>query len=131
MQLEDMVAMKKRHKMLLNGGLLGAIKSWLEPLRDPKTGRIILPHAKVRAAVYRALTRLPLDTHHQESRDRLKVSGIGPLLVFYSKCSAESPANQRAANELVQNWIMPIVEEGRHDMRNQELNEQRKQVCAQ
>jgi hypothetical protein len=135
MQIDDAVAKVKMHDILLQCGFIGLLKAFLEPLPTQKiglTGQRVptLPHAQVRATVYRSLQRLPINTLEGSSRDMLKSSGIGPVLRFYSKVRDESPANRRLVTDLLNAWMAPIVEEGRKAVLNSEQEEQRREVSC-
>ncbi len=60
------------HDTFLDGGLLGVLKAWLEPMPDGS-----LPNARVRAAVLHALAQLPIDVTDEGRKDQLKRSGVG------------------------------------------------------
>lgn len=135
MQIDNAVAKVKMHDILLQCGFIGLLKAFLEPLPTQKigpTGQRVptLPHAQVRATIYRSLQRLPINTLEASSRDMLKSSGIGPVLRFYSKVRDESPANRRLVTDLLNAWMAPIVEEGRKAVLNTEQEEQRREVCC-
>lgn len=123
------------HDLLLRFGFIGCLKSFLEPLETPKmsangTPVLTLPHSKVRAAVYRALRKLPINTEHPESRDMLKAAEIGRVLSFYAKVRDETPANRRLVQDLLTAWMTPMVEEGRKAMMRPELEARKQEVRA-
>ena len=108
-------------------------KASLEPLPTNKvspSGQHVptLPKSEVRATVYRALQRLPIDTLDGSSRHMLKSSGIGPVLKFYSQVKDEDPANRRLVNDLLTTWMAPIVEEGRKAVMDNEYEGRRREV---
>lgn len=125
-ELAYMVSMVKMHEQMLQFGVLGSLKGWLEPMQNGK-GKMLLPHPRVREAIYTAIKKLPLDTHNQEARNQVKQSGIGYVLTFYSKCKFEKPQNQRLVRELITSWMAPIVEEGRAHVTDREQERQERE----
>ena len=133
LQIDDAVAKVKMHDILLQSGFIGLLKGFLEPLPTNKvspSGQHVptLPKSEVRATVYRALQRLPIDTLDGSSRHMLKSSGIGPVLKFYSQVKDEDPANRRLVNDLLTTWMAPIVEEGRKAVMDNEHEGRRREV---
>ena len=133
MQIDDAMAKVKMHDMLLQYGFVGLLKAFLEPMKTQKVGRDgdrvpTLPHAQVRAAVYRALQKLPINTLDISCRHMLKSAQIGPVLRFYAEVRDEDPINRKMVNDLLNRWMAPIVEEGRKAVANAEHDELRKQV---
>ena len=103
-RVQEVLAMKKLHGELLDAGLLGVLKAWIEPMEDGT-----LPNSKVRGAVLTMLTRLPVDCSFEDRREQLKRSGLGRVVMFLSKLPDETTENRRMARELVQKWSRPIL----------------------
>lgn len=92
----------------LDGGVLGVLKLWLEPMKDGS-----LPNIKVRGAILRVL--LDLNFFFEDRKEQLKKSQLGRIVMFLSKLPDEIPANRRMARELVQRWSRPIFEAYRNE----------------
>lgn len=85
---------KKLHQELLDAHLLSALRTWLEPLADNS-----FPPDEVKKAVLDILSYLQPDPEH------LVESGIGKIVLFYSKNPYEKKGIQRQARALVLKWI--------------------------
>ena len=103
-RVQEVLAMKKLHGELLDNGLLGVFKAWVEPMPDGT-----LPNSKIRSAVLTMLTRLPIDCSYEDRREQLKRSGLGRIVMFLSKLPDETPENRRMARDLVEKWSRPIL----------------------
>lgn len=103
-RVEEVLSMKKLHAELLDAGLLGVLKAWVEPMPDGT-----LPNAKIRSSVLQMLTRLPIDCSYEDRKEQLKRSGLGRMVMFFSKLPDELPANRRIAQQLVEKWSRPIL----------------------
>ncbi|KAI9141319.1 hypothetical protein BKA69DRAFT_1028633, partial [Paraphysoderma sedebokerense] len=88
--VQSMIERTTHHPIMLDNNLLGAIKSWLEPLPDSS-----LPSYTIRHAMFEILNKLPIETDH------LRESGIGRVIVFYSKCEREEKDIRAKARELI------------------------------
>jgi hypothetical protein len=99
--------------------------------RTNKSGEnlLALPHLSIRQLVYKILAALPIATHHQEGRNLLKASGIGPVLRFYAKVKHETEANRRTVGDLLNRWMLPIIEEGRKAVKDEQAEQERVKVC--
>ena len=133
LQIEQCANQVKAHPILLNSGILGILKGFLEPLITPrmnKTGEnlLALPHLSIRQLVYKILAALPIATHSQEGRNLLKASGIGPVLLFYAKVKHETEANRRAVGDMLNRWMLPIIEEGRKAVKDDQMETERLRV---
>jgi hypothetical protein len=133
LQIDQAIAKVKMHDLLLRFGFIGSLKSFLEPLETPKTSAsgsavLTLPHSKVRATVYRALHKLPINTEQPEGRDMLKAAGIGPVLNFYAKVKDENAENRRLVQDLLMSWMAPMIEEGRKAALKPDYEAQRRDV---
>ncbi|PSC74366.1 transcription elongation factor (TFIIS) family [Micractinium conductrix] len=100
----DALSTKRLHGELLDSGLLGVLKAWIEPMHDGT-----LPNAKVRETVLRLLHQLPVDCSLEDRKEQLKRSGLGRIVMFLFKVPDETPANRRLAKELVERWSRPIL----------------------
>lgn len=103
-RVQEVLSMKKLHGELLDAGLLGVLKAWIEPMQDGT-----LPNSKVRGTVLTMLTRLPVDCSFEDRREQLKRSGLGVVVMFLSKLPDETAENRRLAKDLVEKWSRPIL----------------------
>ena len=76
-EVEEACIHRDKQPLLLKEGLLGVLKSWIEPLSDGT-----LPNIKIRTTVLRILQKLPIDTADMTDRTNLKMSKIGSRVMF-------------------------------------------------
>ena len=86
------------HEVLLDCGILSAVRLWMEPLPNRS-----LPAPHLRKSLLELLRELPIETDH------LRESGIGRIVMFFGQRPKESPDIQRLARELVSRWSRPII----------------------
>lgn len=103
-RVQDVLSRKKLHAELLDSGILGTLKAWIEPMPDGT-----LPNSKIRSTILSLLLRLPVDTSYEDRRQQLKSSELGRMVMFYSKVPDETPENRKIARELVERWSRPIL----------------------
>ena len=99
--LPEVVEMLNRthmHEILLDSGILSAIRLWLEPLPNRS-----LPAIHLRKALLELLRNLPIETDH------LRESEVGKIIMFFARRPKEVPEIQRLAKELVSRWSRPII----------------------
>lgn len=94
----EMLNRKHMHEILLDSGVLFAIRLWLEPLPNKS-----LPAIHLRKALLEILRTLPVETDH------LRESEIGKIVMFFARRSKETPEIQRLAKELVSRWSRPLI----------------------
>lgn len=82
----------------MDNNLLDGVRRWLEPLPDRS-----LPALNIQSFFFEQLGKMDIDTNC------LKESGLGRIVLFYTKCKRVSPAIARQANDLVSTWSRPIV----------------------
>lgn len=80
------------------GGLLEGVRFFLEPLKDGS-----LPAYNIQRDIFVALSRLPMN------KDALASSGIGKVVMFYTKTKKAEPGIRKAAEKLVGEWMRPIL----------------------
>ena len=97
-------------RLFLDKGVLGVLRQWMEP-RDGA-----LPSPALREGVLSMLAQLPVDASDERRRGQLKASGVGRVVLFYSRLPEETPANRRAARSLVERWSRPVFEAHREDL---------------
>ncbi|KAI5190938.1 transcription factor SPN1 [Nematocida minor] len=91
---------RKNQQELLDSGVLSSLKKWLEPLPDKS-----LPHEDVKKSVFEILLHLTPEVEH------LQESGIGKIVLFYSKNPYEKKPIKRLARQLILKWIEIATEE--------------------
>ncbi|PIA30852.1 hypothetical protein AQUCO_05400149v1 [Aquilegia coerulea] len=87
--LTEVLLKKHLQDEFLDHGVLGLLKSWLEPLPDGS-----LPNISVRTTILQILTDYPIDVGQFNTREQLKNSDIA--------------ANRKLARDLVDKWCRPI-----------------------
>lgn len=84
---------------ILDNNLLEAVKMWLEPLSDKS-----LPSLNIQRALFPLLETMYIDT------TSLKMSGLGKLMLFYTKKKkGVDKSIQRIADRLIESWSRPIL----------------------
>ena len=83
---------------IMDNNLLEGVRRWLEPLPDKS-----LPALNIQNFFYEQLNRMDIDTNC------LKESGLGRVVLFYTKCKRVTPTISRQANELIAAWSRPII----------------------
>ncbi|KAG8833754.1 Transcription factor iws1 [Serendipita sp. 411] len=83
---------------IMDQDLLGACKIWLEPL-DNKS----LPALNIQKAFFDHFLKMNIDT------ETLRESGLGRIVLFYTKCKRVIEPIQRIASQLVDIWTRPIL----------------------
>ncbi|KAF7374787.1 Transcription factor iws1 [Mycena sanguinolenta] len=84
---------------IIDNNLLEAVKIWLEPLRDRS-----LPSLNIQREFFPMLKRMEFIDSAV-----LKESGLGRIVLFYTKCKRVTPDISRIATELVSTWSRPII----------------------
>lgn len=93
-------ALNKAHlaDTILDNNLLQSVRIWLEPLPDGS-----LPSFEIQKSLFAALEKLPIKTEH------LKESGLGRVIIFYTKSKRVEPPLARLADRLIAEWTRPII----------------------
>lgn len=78
--------------------LLEAVKFFLEPLEDGS-----LPAYSIQRDLFAALAKLPMN------REALIASGIGKVVIFYTKSKRPQLAIKRQADRLLADWTRPLL----------------------
>ncbi|KAI0130472.1 transcription factor IWS1 [Xylariales sp. AK1849] len=81
-----------------DGNLLEQVKFFLEPLSDGS-----LPAYNIQRDIFTALTRLPIE------KEALLASGIGKIVLFYTKSKKPEVGIKRMAEKLLGEWSRPIL----------------------
>lgn len=79
--------------------LLEAVKFFLEPLDDGS-----LPAYNIQRDLMNAIARLPIN------KEVLVASGIGKVIVFYTRSKRPEPGIKRLAERLLAEWTRPILQ---------------------
>ncbi|PLB43644.1 hypothetical protein P170DRAFT_369614 [Aspergillus steynii IBT 23096] len=79
--------------------LLEAVKFFLEPLDDGS-----LPAYNIQRDLMNSLGKLPIN------KEALIASGIGKVIVFYTKSKRAEPGIKRVAERLLAEWTRPILQ---------------------
>ncbi|KAL4888747.1 hypothetical protein BDV59DRAFT_187995 [Aspergillus ambiguus] len=79
--------------------LLEAVKFFLEPLDDGS-----LPAYNIQRDLMNSLAKLPIN------KEALVASGIGKVIVFYTKSKRPEPGIKRMAERLLAEWTRPILQ---------------------
>ena len=82
----------------MDNNLLEGVRRWLEPLPDRS-----LPALNIQYFLFEQLNKMYIDTNS------LKESGLGRVILFYTKCKRVQPQIARIANDLVSLWSRPII----------------------
>lgn len=100
---------------IMDNNLLQGVRRWLEPLNDKS-----LPSLNIQRAFFPLLLRMEIDTI------TLKMSGLGKIVLFYTKCGRVDPAIRRMADKLIgesfareasKRTILPSVAPSAHKLR--------------
>ena len=84
---------------MIDNNLLEGVKRWLEPLPDRS-----LPALNIQREFFSLLRRMEFIDSAV-----LKESGLGRIVLFYTKCKRVTPDISRIAKELVSTWSRPII----------------------
>ncbi|KAF7336721.1 Transcription factor iws1 [Mycena venus] len=84
---------------IIDNNLLEAVKIWLEPLHDRS-----LPSLNIQREFFPMLKKMEFIDSAV-----LKESGLGRVVLFYTKCKRVTPDIKRIASELVSTWSRPII----------------------
>jgi transcription factor SPN1 len=84
---------------MIDNNLLEGVKRWLEPLPDRS-----LPALNIQREFFQLLPKMWFIDSAV-----LKESGLGRVVLFYTKCKRVTPEVGRIANDLVSSWSRPII----------------------
>jgi transcription factor SPN1 len=83
---------------IMDNNLLEGVRRWLEPLPDRS-----LPALNIQTFFFEQLIKMYIDTNS------LKESGLGRIVLFYTKCTRVHQPIARMAATLVTAWSRPII----------------------
>lgn len=89
---------KDMEELMLDNGILDAMRLWLEPFDDGT-----LPSVDLKLTLLDLLATMDIDTDH------LRESGIGRVIMFMYKCPREIPEVKRKSGALISKWCKPIL----------------------
>jgi transcription factor SPN1 len=84
---------------IVDNNLLEGVRRWLEPLPDRS-----LPALNIQREFFPILKKMEFIDSNV-----LKESGLGRIVLFYTKCKRVTPDIARIANDLVSTWSRPII----------------------
>ncbi|KAG6900615.1 hypothetical protein C0993_007838 [Termitomyces sp. T159_Od127] len=84
---------------MIDNNLLEAVRRWLEPLPDHS-----LPALNIQREFFAILRKMEFIDSAV-----LKESGMGKVVLFYTKCKRVTPEITKVAKELVSTWSRPII----------------------
>ncbi|THH04013.1 hypothetical protein EW145_g5836 [Phellinidium pouzarii] len=97
-RVKDVLQKSSLAQSIMDNNLLEGVRRWLEPLPDRS-----LPALNIQAFFFEQLGKMDIDTNS------LKESGLGRVVLFYTKCKRATSTISRMANELVSAWSRPII----------------------
>lgn len=92
-----------------DANFLESVKFFLEPLSDGS-----LPGYTIQRDIFRALQRLPIQ------KETLAASGIGKIVLFYTKSKKANKDVKRMAEQLLGDWSRPILRKT-HDYKQRQV----------
>jgi transcription factor SPN1 len=84
---------------MIDNNLLEAVRRWLEPLPDRS-----LPALNIQREFFNIIKKMEFIDSAV-----LKESGLGRVVLFYTKCKRVTPDITRIASDLVSIWSRPII----------------------
>ncbi|KAF9243413.1 transcription factor iws1 [Melanogaster broomeanus] len=98
-QVMEVLRKQSLSQSIMDNNLLEGVRRWLEPLPDRS-----LPALNIQRDFFPTLKKMEfIDS------PVLKESGLGRIVLFYTKCKRVTPEIQRIANDLVSSWSRPII----------------------
>jgi len=101
-EVKDILQRPNLMATAMDNNLLEAMKRWLEPLPNKA-----LPAYGIQKVMFEIMGKMKITT------DYLRESGIGKVVMFYTKDKRPQLHIKREANRLVRDWSRPIL--GRSD----------------
>ncbi|KAG1725251.1 transcription factor iws1 [Suillus lakei] len=98
-QVMEVLRKQSLSQSIMDNNLLEGVRRWLEPLPDRS-----LPALNIQRDFFPILKRMEFIDSAV-----LKESGLGRIVLFYTKCKRVTSDVQRLANELVSTWSRPII----------------------
>ncbi|KAF9223761.1 transcription factor iws1 [Gyrodon lividus] len=98
-QVMEVLRKQSLSQSIMDNNLLEGVRRWLEPLPDRS-----LPALNIQRDFFPILKRMEFIDSAV-----LKESGLGRIILFYTKCKRVTADIQRIANDLVSIWSRPII----------------------
>ncbi|KAH7884438.1 transcription factor iws1 [Phlebopus sp. FC_14] len=98
-QVMEVLRKQSLSQSILDNNLLEGVRRWLEPLPDRS-----LPALNIQRDFFPILKKMEFIDDAV-----LRESGLGRIVLFYTKCKRVTPDIQRIANDLVSTWSRPII----------------------
>ncbi|KAG6334411.1 hypothetical protein ID866_4680 [Astraeus odoratus] len=98
-QVMEVLRKQSLSQSIIDNNLLEGVRRWLEPLPDRS-----LPALNIQRDFFPVLKKMEFIDSAV-----LKESGLGRIVLFYTKCRRVTPDIQRIANDLVSTWSRPII----------------------
>jgi transcription factor SPN1 len=98
-EVEENLTKQHMSEIFLDNGVLDVLRRWLEP-----TPNNILPDSHFRLKVLQILSLMPIETLH------LRESGIGKIVMFFSRRNKEMKQIKNISDDLIFKWSRPILE---------------------
>ncbi|KAG6374392.1 transcription factor iws1 [Boletus reticuloceps] len=99
-QVLEVLRKQSLSQSIIDNNLLEGVRRWLEPLPDRS-----LPALNIQRDFFPILKKMEFIDGAV-----LKESGLGRIVLFYTKCKRVYPDMQRIANDLVCTWSRPIIQ---------------------
>ncbi|XP_063931472.1 protein IWS1 homolog [Zophobas morio] len=99
-EVQKWIKKKDGYQFLIENGFFISLKNWLMPLPDKS-----LPSLVIRNAIFDSLSLLEMT---ETFIDHLKESGLGKMVMFYSKHPKENEKTRMALKKMIQEWLRPV-----------------------
>ncbi|KLO17417.1 hypothetical protein SCHPADRAFT_900682 [Schizopora paradoxa] len=97
-RVKEVLQKSSLSQSILDNNLLDGVRRWLEPLPDRS-----LPALNIQSFFFEQLSKMYIDTNS------LKDSGLGRIILFYTKCRRVTTPISRMAHDLISTWSRPII----------------------
>lgn len=98
-EVEENLTKQHMSEIFLDNGVLDVLRRWLEPSTNN-----ILPDPHFRLKILEILSLMPIETLH------LRESGIGKIVMFFSRRDKEMKQIKNISDDLIFKWSKPILE---------------------
>ncbi|EGN98903.1 hypothetical protein SERLA73DRAFT_89984 [Serpula lacrymans var. lacrymans S7.3] len=98
-QVMEVLRKQSLSQSIIDNNLLEGVRRWLEPLPDRS-----LPGLNIQRDFFPIIKKMEFIDSAV-----LKESGLGRIVLFYTKCKRVTADVQRIANDLISTWSRPII----------------------